>query len=363
MIDEMHHHIAGQNQEIDHLQQLLNEAERENRDLRETIETQRQQLAESDIAAANEYENIRQYEVKVQELEELVQHQNEQAQTRLHQLESLIEENTQLSRKIQDQKGISNDIMDDMLDSLSRIRNKQAPKLEEIIKVVQSKETKMIDESKRMSSEVTETPEEITAQPNSNAMEIEEKGRKLSPEIKRRVITKAKKTYDPKSSNDTFQTSSNETKSKEQVRGTSMEPFTIPWKGKILTPTPSQLRQYSGDLNEIAKNIGSRSPEGREVFFKDIRLTWKNKVLTPTPRNLLTTGGDLNKLTKLLTQPIRRRSNGFIPNIRAYESKKYFRKTSRENSHEEQRKDGKREGRSYQAGARNPLSRSSRNAL
>ncbi len=44
-------------------------------------------------------------------------------------------------------------------------------------------------------------------------------------------------------------------------------PLIIPWQGKILTPSPSQLRIFQGNLDEIASKLGSREPVGKEKFY------------------------------------------------------------------------------------------------
>ena len=64
------------------------------------------------------------------------------------------------------QEGESADLMGNMLDSLTRIRNRQTPKLQEINELVQIKGS----ESKPRISE-----EELTPTNNSGAMEIERK--------------------------------------------------------------------------------------------------------------------------------------------------------------------------------------------
>jgi len=73
------------------------------------------------------------------------------------------------------------------------------------------------------------------------------------------------------------------------------KPLIIPWRGRILTPTVNQLREFKGDLNLISQVLGSREPSGEERNYK-IRLTWKGFVIWPTPYQLSLAKGDLNAL-------------------------------------------------------------------
>ena len=74
----------------------------------------------------------------------------------------------------------------------------------------------------------------------------------------------------------------------------------IPWKGKVLTPSPSQILTYEGDLNRIYQEIGYREPNEKERQFHEIRIFWKGITLKPTPRQLLVSKGNLNELAKFL---------------------------------------------------------------
>jgi len=148
---------------------------------------------------------------------------------------------------LETQEGESADLMGNMLDSLTRIRNRQTPKLQEINELVQIKGS----ESKPRISE-----EELTPTNNSGAMEIERKKSESPSESKKKKVTVfIKKPNQPsKYRNISSETQAPEAKAKSTTEG---HPLIIPWKGRILTPTPNQLRQYEGDLNEIAKNLGS----------------------------------------------------------------------------------------------------------
>jgi len=84
---------------------------------------------------------------------------------------------------------------------------------------------------------------------------------------------------------------------------TPMQRRTIPWKGKILTPTPYQLLRSRGSLDEIQRNLGSRQPVGQEIYFKDIRIAWKGQVLRPNPGQLLLAEGNLDSLSAILKNP------------------------------------------------------------
>lgn len=109
---------------------------------------------------------------------------------------------------------------------------------------------------------------------------------------------------------DNFKTYSNNKKTYDQPPKNQAPQTLIPWKGKILNPTPAQLLRYGGNLNEVAKHIGSRDPIGREANFREIRIEWKGQTLTPTPRQILVAKGDLNQLRSYLN-PARRNSTYF----------------------------------------------------
>jgi len=78
-------------------------------------------------------------------------------------------------------------------------------------------------------------------------------------------------------------------------RSKSPKCLIIPWKGRILTPTINQLREFEGNLNLISQVLGSREPKPEERNYK-IRLNWKGFVLWPTPQQLSIARGDLNAL-------------------------------------------------------------------
>lgn len=89
--------------------------------------------------------------------------------------------------------------------------------------------------------------------------------------------------------------------------------ITIPWKNRIITPTHLQLKEFKGNLTDIFNSLGSRSPIGKEKFYKQILIPWRGKILKPEPSQLLQTQGDLDKLTEILNQNINKNneSNSF----------------------------------------------------
>jgi len=344
-INELQQYITDLIQENEEKDKNLHSMFYENDMLRDTIERQRIKLQEYNNEALRELENSAQTQLKIQELEEIIQHQNEQAQTRLKQLQDLQEENDQLLTITNSQKWESTGMMNSMLDSLERMRDKQTPKLDEIERMFSTKGTR--NKNMDLNKPNIETPhiqEGKLIHNTSEAMEIERR-QSDSPvespiESKKKVKITVKKmkpslkglTPKPQLS----QLEGTEGKSPSQIEGQS---FVIPWRGRILTPTPSQLRKYAGNLDNIAKSVGSREPEGKETYYREIRLRWKNRTLTPNPRQLLSTGGDLNKLSSLLGSQIRRnRSSGDFPRrYQTTEVKKYFPKGSKDNSVERNR--------------------------
>jgi len=79
--------------------------------------------------------------------------------------------------------------------------------------------------------------------------------------------------------------------------------LTIPWNGRILTPTLTQLREFQGDLDLIEQALGSRSPKPEEKNFR-IRFTWRNFIMWPTAEQLKLAKGDLNALTSICTHKL-----------------------------------------------------------
>ena len=322
-INEMQEYIAELNKEIEEKDGCISSMRYENHMLRESMESQRITLQENYADTLREHEKAERDQLRIQELEEIIHHQNEQAQIRLKQLQSLQEENSHLHSIINKQEFDSARITDSMLSGISRLRDKQAPKLDELDKIVSAKENKGKSTNSRKSSEDPLNRQHGTMEPKNKpeAMEIE-KRQSDSPVEKK------------------CSESPTESKKKVSMPGKKEKSLLIPWKGKILTPTPPQLRQYAGNLNEIAKNVGSREPEGKEAQYRGIRIKWRNRTLTASPRHLLTSGGDLNKLTSILDTPIRRRSNGTAVNSQETGPKRYFLKGSKDYSQERGRSTG-----------------------
>ena len=79
----------------------------------------------------------------------------------------------------------------------------------------------------------------------------------------------------------------------------------IPWRGKILTPLPSQLRRFKGSLDAVERNLGNRDPIGKEMKWKEIRLPWKGRVLYLTPKLLLQAQRNLNEVVSILNSALR----------------------------------------------------------
>lgn len=135
-----------------------------------------------------------------------------------------------------------------------------------------------------------------SVQPNrkSSVMEIEKNKENIQnlslPRKEHKSIKTSKNSY-PKPAHENY---------KKMTRNSVNPAIFIPWKGKILTPTPSQLRHFEGNLNKISVDIGSRDPVGKEVKFREIRILWKGKILAPSPVQLLECKGDLNVLTTIL---------------------------------------------------------------
>jgi len=80
--------------------------------------------------------------------------------------------------------------------------------------------------------------------------------------------------------------------------GKKPKTVTIPWKGRIMTPTYQQLRECEGNLDLLENLVGSREAIHAERNFK-LRFVWKGNILLPSPKELLMARGDLNTLSKL----------------------------------------------------------------
>jgi len=88
-------------------------------------------------------------------------------------------------------------------------------------------------------------------------------------------------------------------------QGNFRKPLSIPWNGKILSPSIKQLRECCGNLALIEAKYGSRLMKENERSFK-LRFIWKNWIIWPTAQQLEMAQGDLNRLVALCPnkQPI-----------------------------------------------------------
>jgi len=77
--------------------------------------------------------------------------------------------------------------------------------------------------------------------------------------------------------------------------GRKLKLVTISWRGSILSPTYSQLRQSQGNLDLLEKVIGSREANASEKSFK-LRFVWKGFIIWPSPQELRSAKGGLNEL-------------------------------------------------------------------
>jgi len=74
--------------------------------------------------------------------------------------------------------------------------------------------------------------------------------------------------------------------------------LTILWRGKVLRPTYSQLREFKGNCNMIASLLGAEEPLPHERNYHKIRIFWRGKVMLITHSQLLEAEGDLNRLSR-----------------------------------------------------------------
>jgi len=91
--------------------------------------------------------------------------------------------------------------------------------------------------------------------------------------------------------------------SETSSKAMKVKTLTIPWNGRILSPTLTQLKEFKDDLDLIEEVIGSREPRPEEKNYR-IRFTWRNFILWPTPEQLKRAKGDLNALTDICTHKL-----------------------------------------------------------
>ena len=86
-------------------------------------------------------------------------------------------------------------------------------------------------------------------------------------------------------------------------RSQNLYTFTLPWNGKIISPTPSQLRKVHDNLDLFEKIYGSRDPLPEEHKLM-MRMKWKNYILWPTVEEFLSSRGDLNVVIQICATKI-----------------------------------------------------------
>jgi len=89
----------------------------------------------------------------------------------------------------------------------------------------------------------------------------------------------------------------------ENINDEKPKTLTIPWNGRILTPTLNQLKEFKGDLDLIEEALGSRAAKPGEKNFR-IGFTWRNFILWPSPEQLKRSKGDLNLLSEICTHKL-----------------------------------------------------------
>ena len=72
----------------------------------------------------------------------------------------------------------------------------------------------------------------------------------------------------------------------------------IPWEGRMLRATYSQIKEYEGDLERIKKDLGSTEIQQDQKNYR-IRFLWKGKILWPSAEELKSAKGDLNDLSNI----------------------------------------------------------------
>jgi len=97
--------------------------------------------------------------------------------------------------------------------------------------------------------------------------------------------------------------SSNVDTSRSQQSDQNSRTLLIPWKGRIICPTFTQLKASEGNLDLLESRIGSRAPMPEERNFK-LRFVWKGFVLWPTPQELHSAKGDMNSLLKFCSNKL-----------------------------------------------------------
>lgn len=239
-----------------------------------------------------------------EEIEKIVRSQEQTLQRQETRLQSILFENDQLRNQITIQRQEADFTLVDVMQRLESIKARENPKagLAGIQNLTDMRETfgaRIMPQIPNLKND------DIMSQPGKDVnfatgvMEIETEAglTKKTNHNRTRIDTffnTRKKSTD--NSNNGYITSS-------KTKGSSIF---IPWRGKVLTPTPTQIREHGGDLHKIYEKIGFRDPIGKEKQYTQIRIPWKGTTLTPTPRQLLLSKGNLNNLMDYLnTKDIR----------------------------------------------------------
>lgn len=238
---------------------------------------------------------------------EIINHQDNEAKKRDKQIESLEEENTRLKlqttliqREVTNLRQCSLDAPSegDKKSQLITTNGKQPYNTNSQIKAESGFQNTESNKEKR------ERPQKSTrATYKAPNMEVET-FRSNSPNRRVTVIFRSK---DRHSKSQNHQRTLNQ---QSMAQSNQINPCTksikredrvlIPWNGKIISPTPSQIKQFGGRLNDIYTKIGFRDAAGKELTWRGIRIPWKGKILKPTPSQLLAANGDLNVLSAVL---------------------------------------------------------------
>ena len=223
------------------------------------------------------------------ELEELIKYHEEQANNREKQTQAILEENENLKSQIinqnKDNKTTLNAIME-KLDEMKTVEPIDSTCSIEANAIQQYPQYNTTNASSlHLQPQWQFYPSHFQLNGNAGAMEIENK---------KQEITREKVNHSNQPSNSNQRRTKNDKKKPNSHN--EEKRFTIPWKGKILTPTANELRKFEGNLNNIQTHLGYREPNERGRQFKDIRIRWKGQTLKPTPRQLLQSKGILNEL-------------------------------------------------------------------
>ena len=80
--------------------------------------------------------------------------------------------------------------------------------------------------------------------------------------------------------------------------------LSIPWRGRILAPSISQLRECKGKLDRLETHCESRAMKEEEKHYK-FRVFWRKWVMWPTIQELEDAEGDLNNLIDICSNKLK----------------------------------------------------------